>query len=106
MSWRSIELQVALPRTQEVGKYQDQLSKQNQRFQESLAQSQMRLQELEKNRTNRFEKTEQQTIKDEDYLNKESKEQTKQGKNNTSKEKENEPHVSHPYLGHQVDITR
>lgn len=41
LSLKSIELQVALPHSQDAGKIQDQMSKEGQRFQESLTQSQI-----------------------------------------------------------------
>lgn len=102
MSWKSIELQVALPRTQEAGKFQDQLSKQNQRFQESLAQSQLRQQELERNRTNRFEKTTHKKVTDEE----ETDENNPQDHNEAEEKQERKEKLVHPYLGRQVDITR
>jgi|SRR5690625_125505 len=102
MGWKSIELQVALPRTQEAGRYQDQLSKQNQRFQESLAQSQLRQQELQRKRTNRFEKTLHKKVTDEEQTNKNDDRETKK-KNDKRDSKEK---LLHPYLGRQVDITR
>lgn len=102
MSWKSIELQVALPRTQEAGKHQDQLSKQNQRFQESLAQSQLRQEELRRNRTNRFEKTIHKKVTDDEERDASKEEDKNQDKNQEEVKKK----LAHPYLGRQVDITR
>ncbi|GGA62803.1 hypothetical protein [Ornithinibacillus halotolerans] len=49
MSWKSVEMQVALPRSQDAGKLQELHNKQNQHFQEALAQSQL-IQEKDKRR--------------------------------------------------------
>lgn len=102
VSWKAVELQVALPRTQEAGKFQEQLSKQNQRFQESLAQSQLRQQELQKKRTNRFEKTRYKKVNDDEESSNplDKREQSKKNKENL------EETIKHPYLGRQVDIMR
>ncbi|HLS35350.1 MAG TPA: hypothetical protein VK061_03825 [Bacillota bacterium] len=105
MSWKSIEMQVALPRTQDVGKYQEQLSKQNQRFQESLAQSQLRQQQLERTRPNRFEKTKQQKVKDDSEDNLSNKKRNDDEQQQTDEQTFNKQ-LQHPYLGKQVDITR
>jgi len=55
LSWKSIDMQVALPRVQDAGKLQEQMMKQNQHFQETLAQSQLQLEEEKKRRVNAFE---------------------------------------------------
>gem|GEM_PF-3942154 len=42
MSWKAVDMQVALPRTQDARQLQEQRSKQHQRFQESLAHTQLK----------------------------------------------------------------
>lgn len=42
MSWKAVDMQVALPRTQDASQLQEQRSKQHQRFQESLAHTQLK----------------------------------------------------------------
>lgn len=101
MSWKSIEMQVALPRTQEAGKHQEQMSKQNQRFQESLAQSQLKQQLLERKRVNEFEQIKQTKIKDEEP--KSSSDQQDEEREETNAEDET---VEHPFLGKKIDLSR
>jgi len=42
VSWKAVDMQVALPRTQDASQLQEQRSKQHQRFQESLAHTQLK----------------------------------------------------------------
>jgi len=42
VSWKAVDMQVALPRTQDARQLQEQRSKQHQRFQESLAHTQLK----------------------------------------------------------------
>lgn len=102
MSWKSIEMQVAIPRTQDAGKHQDQMSKQSQRFQESLAQSQLKQQLLERKRVTEFERTKGMKI---------TKENNDESNNSSDHEEQQEPAseeetIDHPFLGTKVDLTR
>ncbi|SDQ60062.1 hypothetical protein SAMN05216232_2738 [Virgibacillus subterraneus] len=98
MSWKSIEMQVALPRTQDAGKLQEQMLKQNQHFQESLAQSQLKDIEQKRKRVQEFESINDVKIKDED----------EQGVNNSEEQKaksEYDEFAEHPYLGKKIDFS-
>lgn len=94
MGLKSIEMQVALPRTQDSGKIQEQVHKQGEHVQSTLTASQLkedkikrnRIQELEK--TNSFlEKNESDTLKQDVY--------GKQSGGETSR---------HPFLGRRIDF--
>ncbi len=99
MSWRSIEMQVALPRTQDAGKMQEQQMKQNQHFQESLAGVQLKQQLEKRKQVNRSENAEK--IKREEKRTNSSepneKEQEQQELRSISKN-------DHPFLGKRIDF--
>lgn len=48
MSWKSIEMQIALPRTQDAGKIQEQMEQRGKLVQESLAINQTTTEELKR----------------------------------------------------------
>lgn len=101
LSWKSIEMQVALPRTQDAGKLQEQMLKQNQHFQESLAQSQLKDIEQKRKRVQEFENIHDVKIKD------------KEGQDtNDSEDQQSElgydpkdEFAEHPYLGKKIDFS-
>ncbi|SHF52197.1 hypothetical protein [Ornithinibacillus halophilus] len=97
MSWKSIEMQVALPRTQDAGKLQEQMSKQNQHFQESLAGLQLKEHEQRRKQVQHFDQVTNLTIKDDE--NKETYKEEKDKERNQQDENE----ISHPYLGLHFD---
>lgn len=100
MSWKSVEMQVALPRTQDAGKLQEQMSKQNDRFQESLAQSQLREQQLKRKRVNEFEK-----IKDKKLLDDEEKSKGSDDDNEKTNDEHTKQDTNHPFLGNKIDFS-
>ncbi|MEN2766422.1 hypothetical protein [Ornithinibacillus xuwenensis] len=101
MSWKSVEMQVALPRTHDAGKLQDQMLKQNQHFQEALAQSQLVQENRKRKKVQEFEETQ---------LQKDGRKE--QGAQNLEKQKKNKNSnqalqaYKHPYLGNNFDIRR
>lgn len=102
MSWKAVELQVAIPRTQEAGRIQDQMTRQNQQFQETLTMHQLKQEEIKRNRTNELDQAEKSVIHDED--------DGQQGQNSDHKQsqqkeiKQKQPTVKHPYLGSKIDL--
>ncbi|WP_099158123.1 hypothetical protein [Virgibacillus ndiopensis] len=99
MSWKSIEMQVALPRTKDAGKLQEQMLKQGQHIQESIADSQLKQAEQKRKRVNEFEKINDVIIKRErDNSSQSSKDQ--QQENESDEEK-----LEHPYLGKKIDFS-
>lgn len=107
MSWKSVELQVALPRAQDAGKQQEQMSKQNQRFQESLAQSQLKADQRKRTRVNEFDELTKTAIRDEE--NERRKHNNLSGdKEQTDSDQEsadNTEAIKHPYLGSNIDYS-
>ncbi|WP_284139977.1 MULTISPECIES: hypothetical protein [unclassified Virgibacillus] len=101
LSWKSIEMQVALPRVQDAGKQQEQMLKQNQHFQESLAQSQLKQELAKRKKVNELEQF--------DYvkMNKqEEKQQHERHKEEKKDEQEKQARNEHPYLGNTIDYRR
>lgn len=97
-------MQVALPRTQDAGNIQEQMSKQHQRFQESLAQTQLKEEIIKRKQVNKFEEIKDQNVtdKDKDKENQNESEQNLQQKKQTRKKAKS---VDHPYLGSKIDFS-
>lgn len=103
MSWKSVEMQIALPRTQDAGQLQEQMSKQHQRFQESLAQNQLKKDLLKRRQVPTNERTTGKTIKEKQERESSKQSNQEQHKRQTNKE---EQKVEHPYLGKIIDFSR
>lgn len=95
MGWKSIEMQVALPRTQDAGKIQEQLQKQSEQMQGALTQTQLEQEKLKRARVNHLEEMEKLKLKKETEESKLEHEEF---------ESQEEDGVTHPYLGNKVDI--
>ncbi|MEC5422667.1 hypothetical protein QGM71_04055 [Virgibacillus sp. C22-A2] len=95
LSWKSIEMQVALPRTQDAGKLQEQMLKQSQHFQESLAGSQLKQEELRRKRVNEFENINEA---------KNNKEELNQHEMHGHESDQKKDTANHPYLGKKIDF--
>ncbi|WP_047981246.1 hypothetical protein [Ornithinibacillus contaminans] len=100
MSWKSVEMQVALPRTHDAGKLQDQMMKSNQHFQEALAQSQLIQESKKRKKVQEFEEIQLQ--KDDQSEHK----QNEQGKQRKKANLDPLQALRHPYLGNNFDIRR
>lgn len=99
MSWKAVELQVALPRTQDVGKLQDQMQQRGNQMQQSLAQSQLQSDQLKRKQVGKQEQKDDVNVKDEDEnLNQPHVVQHR-------KEEEKSQKIIHPYLGNQIDYS-
>lgn len=96
MSWKSIEMQVALPRTLDAGKLQEQTLKQNQHFQETLAQNQLIQENMKRKKVQEFEEI---------HLQKENPKYSLSKDENTSKKGtfEDQGNIKHPFLGNNFD---
>lgn len=101
MSWKSIEMQVALPRTLDAGRMQEQLSKQNQQFQQALTKNQVRENELKRNRVNESEEIIYAKVNDD----KNSTEDSSEREQEEREEKKEEELPKHPYLGSKIDFS-
>jgi len=102
MSWKSVEMQVALPRTQDAGKLQDQLSKQNQHFQQSLSEQKLKEEKIQQQRVNEFEDVEH--VKSDKERNQENSKDGTEDKEQEQNRKKDEQ-VKHPHLGVNIDYT-
>ncbi|AIF43736.1 hypothetical protein [Virgibacillus sp. SK37] len=99
MSWKSIELQVALPRTMEAGKLQDQLHKQPQHTQHLLTESQLKREVKKQTRVNNTE------LQRKIMGNKHSQENHHKTMEETRNgHREINTLDKHPYLGTKVDF--
>jgi len=94
LSWKSIEMQVALPRTQDAGKLQEQACKQHQHFQASLAMNQLKQEERKRKKVNDCESID---------LLKNKKEGTAAISHHEGKKKAQHK-AEHPYLGTNIDF--
>jgi len=98
LSWKAVELQVALPQTQELGKIQDELSKNNQRLQEALATSQLREERLKRKQVKESERSEKSAVRKDD-----AKELVQENAS-LNKKRKSEQQMRHPYLGSKFDF--
>ncbi|HZW68207.1 MAG TPA: hypothetical protein VFF20_06350 [Pseudogracilibacillus sp.] len=104
MGLKSIEMQVAIPRSQDAGKMQEQLSRQGQQFQETLTQQQLREDLIKRQRTNRQEKVLKRDV-DEDEEQAKKREQEAQEAKKQMEKQELSQAIKHPYLGSKIDWT-
>src|SRR5699024_8834665 len=63
MGFKSVEMQIAIPRSQDAGKMQDQMMKQGQQFQDTLTEQQIREELLKRKQVNEYEKVEKKKEK-------------------------------------------
>lgn len=102
MGFKSIELQVAIPRSQDAGRMQDQMMRQGQQFQETLTQQKLREEVINRTKVNEYDDVRKKNITDEDEKNKREKEMKKNKKNDKGEENET---TNHPYLGKKIDFS-
>lgn len=103
MGLKSVELQVAIPRSQDAGKMQDQLMRQGQQFQETLTKQQLREEAMKRNQVNQFEDVEHQTIANEQDRENKNDQERKQDKKQKNKKRNDK--TEHPYLGTKIDFS-
>src|SRR5699024_10963006 len=98
MGFKSVEMQIAIPRSQDAGKMQDQMMKQGQQFQDTLTEQQIREELLKRKQVNEYDNVEKQTVKDE-----EKSRQKSIDKNEKQKEEIIEyTKIKHQFLGKKV----
>lgn len=97
MSWKAVEMQVALPRVQDASKIQEQIQQRGQFLQDTIVQSQYVQEEIRR-------KTVNQSAENAKLRNDENKK--KQAISASSKKKNQPPQskIPHPYLGGRIDI--
>ncbi|HAQ06188.1 MAG TPA: hypothetical protein DCR24_01115 [Bacillus bacterium] len=104
MSLKAIEMQIALPRTHEAGKIQEQLQQRGQHLQDQAAQRVTKEDELKRKTVIKNEQ------KSEARLNKDgsgSSHHENENKNKETKQKKNSKlnHPHHPYKGKRIDYS-
>ncbi|WP_158737716.1 hypothetical protein [Alteribacillus sp. YIM 98480] len=103
MSWKAVELQVAIPRTQDAGKIQEQLQQRSQAAQDRMAAVQEKEHKKERTQvTNKQETNKNHFEKQKDGET--SRESCFTGENRKAKKEENET-IDHPYKGKKIDYT-
>lgn len=106
MSLKAIEMQVALPRTQNAGKIQDQMQQRGQVSQDHIATEQHK--ELEKKRKQVLELTETENRRlnnDDENRNGANPEKETQQKDRKHEHKHSPQYAKHPYKGNFVDFS-
>ncbi|HLS66511.1 MAG TPA: hypothetical protein VK029_05920 [Pseudogracilibacillus sp.] len=101
MGLKSVEMQVAITRSQDASKMQDQMTRQGQQFQETLTQQQLREDVLKRTQINEHEKVSLRENEDEEKERRERERRKKQ------LSKDSDKHLTdHPYLGTMIDLSR
>lgn len=96
MSWRSVEMQVALPRVQDAGKLQEQIAQRNPTLQHFVSQRQEKIDKKKRTSVIQQENVEKALVQDEEAGT------DQQSKDRTKKEEES---IDHPYLGNRIDFS-
>lgn len=101
MGWRSIELQVALPRTQDVGRIQEQFQQRGQFMQEVIAQAQQQAEDLKRRSVSNLDEGHKLSN---DTNESDQDNQLDQSTDQPDHEPEHKVRIQHPYLGTRIDI--
>ncbi|MEH7385757.1 hypothetical protein V7147_10150 [Bacillus sp. JJ1521] len=99
MSLKLVELQVAIPRTQDAGKIQEQLMMRGQHMQDQIHLENEKLEKRNRTKVNENNKSENAQIHKDSSSNPFSKQPS-----HTSKQPEQEENEQHPYKGNFIDI--
>lgn len=103
MTLKSIEMQVAIPRTGDAGNLQNQLLQKPVHDQAMLAAATMKQREKQRKTSNKVDETLSEQLKADQDGNK-SYQQMGQNKS-TKKTKEKHHEIEHPYKGHHIDLS-
>jgi len=105
MTLRSIEMQIALPRVNEIGHVQNQLSQKPAYDQHTLAQQEASKSEENLKRSNEIDKTSTLLV-GEDDAKRDGQRQNDQSKDRKRSREDNGSDKSeHPYKGRHIDLT-
>lgn len=96
-------MQVAIHRSQDAGKLQEQLNRQGQQFQETLTEKQLKETVLKRQQVNQYDHVEKRDIHDD---SEEGHQREQDGKHNHHKRKKKKQKMQHPYIGNRIDFTR
>lgn len=95
-------MQVAILRSQDASKIQEQLTRQGQQYQETLTQHQLTEEVMKRQRTNRFENVTKREVNTNDERSNHHKNQSYDQQKDRKKPKQKEQ-IDHPYLGRRID---
>ena len=99
MSWKAVEMQIALPRTHDAGRVQEQMQQRSQFMQDILAQAHLQSEEIKKRTVSDLNEGENLRNRLRDRPRPTSNEALK-----TTIPAEEKRSVEHPYLGRRIDI--
>lgn len=102
MSLKSIEMQVALPRTQEFGKKQEQINQRSMINQHLDAEEKILKAEQDRHRSEKINYTENNKVNAED---KQSKQDQQQKRKQKQKKVDADQAVKHPFKGKHIDLS-
>ncbi len=105
MSLKAIEMQVAIPRTQNAGKIQDQLQQRGQVVQDYIATEQNKKDEKTRKQVLETTESEKKRLNNDDERREGSQAQMR---NEEKQELQEEPHqlyAKHPYKGNYIDFS-
>lgn len=101
MSLKLVELQVALPRTQDLGKIQEQLQQRGQLAQDNLASAQQKEDMEKQKQVNKYDETTKNKLQKDGQNSNGAFNQKKRKK---QKEQMHHHESHHPYKGNLIDI--
>ncbi len=105
MSLRAIELQVAIPRTQSVGKIQDQLQQRGQVVQDHMGIEQKKDDEHKRKQVVETTEAEKKRLNNDDESNRGKKKYQTETKSSKNDEKQETVQAKHPYKGNFIDFS-
>ncbi|WP_423410049.1 hypothetical protein AABM38_08895 [Heyndrickxia sp. MSNUG] len=103
MSLKAIEMQIALPRTQDAGKIQEQLQQRGQHLQQHAAQSVTKEDELKRKTVIKNNQKQEARLNKDDGSSNHHQEQRNPDKNKNSETQH--IHPNHPYKGKVIDYS-
>jgi len=105
MSLKSIEMQIAIPRTTEAGMVQNQLLHKPVADQTNLAEQASKMTEEMRHKNGKVDETTGLNIREKQQRDQPRKLNKRYGKNNNQAKEEEAERVEHPYKGHHIDLS-
>ncbi len=99
MSWRAIEMQIALPRSQDAGKLQEQMQQRGPQVQQTLSQETKLQDELQRTQVNSTESKNNVSAKSDEG------DRSLHSSSKTLANHQKEQGIVHPYLGNEIDYS-
>ena len=102
MGYKSIDMQIAIPRSQDASRIQNQLMRQGQQFQETLTEKEIKQAKLNQAKVNEYEEVQWNDTGENEQQGKRQREK----KTLESEREKKFTELSHPYLGNHIDFPR